>query len=59
MVVDLSSLTVQPGTTRILTNAEPIVWSHPVNFICESCRTGDHTSCPGGTQCDCQHRGQK
>lgn len=27
-----------------------------MTFVCKSCAKGDHDSCPGGTQCDCQHK---
>jgi hypothetical protein len=26
-------------------------------MICHSCRTPDHSGCPGGDRCDCQHIG--
>jgi hypothetical protein len=25
-------------------------------FICENCQSDDHTHCPGGTWCACQHK---
>ena len=27
-------------------------------MICPDCRKSNHDSCPGGTWCDCQHKGQ-
>lgn len=36
-----------------------IVWSNPMpSFVCGPCKKGDHSDCPGGTQCDCQHKEQ-
>lgn len=25
-------------------------------FICEACKEGTHSNCPGGRSCDCAHK---